>query len=226
MQRQLAAAGNLRAELERRATAAAAAREKLDATRLRLQLEGDQLGSLKHKVGLGAKRWWAEGGRFVCCPQQETLPVEEGSLSSCTRCLACMGAQLTARLDHSPEIPPQMTPAPQIQELEAVREEERKKAEGLERELAALAKQQYRAGQALHAAQEAARRLGSDISGARAQGRNLRHRMAQLEEQLEHQQVCEGSNAWGLQSGTRQQCGRHSAAMLRGATHAFWSATL
>lgn len=77
----------------------------------------------------------------------------------------------------------------QIQELEALRVEEQRKAEGLERELAALAKQQFRAGQALHAAQEAARRLGADIGGARAQGRNLSHRMAQLEEQLVHQQV-------------------------------------
>ncbi|KAL4443384.1 hypothetical protein ABPG75_011121 [Micractinium tetrahymenae] len=124
VQRQVAAAGHLRAELEQRTAAAAAAQERMEATRLRLQLEGQQLGSLQHK----------------------------------------------------------------IRELEGLRAEEQRKAEGLERELAALAKQQFRSGQALHAAQEAARRLGSDISGARAQGRNLSHRMAQLEEQLVHQQ--------------------------------------
>lgn len=50
VQRQLAAARHLRAELERRTAATAAAREKMEATRLRLQLEGRQLGSLQQRV--------------------------------------------------------------------------------------------------------------------------------------------------------------------------------
>lgn len=125
-------------------------------------------------------------------------------------------------------------------ELEGLRAEEARRGEALERQLDALAKQQFRAVQALHAAQvgrtafcgmgcasgtsgggrqdmarapgsclerlwwqcarrssqshgpspqEEERRLGSELGGARAQGRNLSHRIAQLEEQLVHQQV-------------------------------------
>ena len=77
----------------------------------------------------------------------------------------------------------------QIQQLESLRGEEQRRAEGLERELAALGKQQFRAGQALAAAQGEERRLGSEIGGARAQGRNLTAAIARLEEQLVHQQV-------------------------------------
>lgn len=58
-QAQAAASGHLRAELERRTAALADARAKLDATRLRLQLEGQQLGNLQQKVG-GAE--WGIGG--------------------------------------------------------------------------------------------------------------------------------------------------------------------
>lgn len=59
----------------------------------------------------------------------------------------------------------------------------------MDKEIAALGKRQFGAGQALHAAQERERRLASESSGARAQGRNLSHKMAQLEEQLVRQQV-------------------------------------
>ncbi|EFN56849.1 hypothetical protein CHLNCDRAFT_144442 [Chlorella variabilis] len=123
-QRQAAASGHLRAELERRAAAVEAAQGRLDAARVRVALEGHQLGSLQQK----------------------------------------------------------------IQELEKLRAEEQQRASSLDKEIAALGKRQFGAGQALHAAQERERRLASESSGARAQGRNLSHKMAQLEEQLVRQQ--------------------------------------
>lgn len=76
-----------------------------------------------------------------------------------------------------------------MQELEALRAEEQRRGEALERELAALGAQQFRAQQQLHEARDAERRLGSEMAGARAQGRNLSQRIAQLEEQLAHQQA-------------------------------------
>lgn len=51
-QRQLAACGHLRAELARRQAGVQAAQARLEATRVRQALEGQQLGSLQQKVGV------------------------------------------------------------------------------------------------------------------------------------------------------------------------------
>lgn len=63
-QRGAAACGHLRAELERRRAAVEVAQGKLEAARVRLALEGQQLGSLQQKVGglargrrVGRRRW-------------------------------------------------------------------------------------------------------------------------------------------------------------------------
>lgn len=62
VQRQLAAAGHLRAEIGRREAAAAAARDRMEATRHRLQLEGQQLGSLQQRVGMPCTMGTHKGG--------------------------------------------------------------------------------------------------------------------------------------------------------------------
>ena len=75
-----------------------------------------------------------------------------------------------------------------LAELERLRQEEQAKADSLDRQLAALAKQQFRAGQELHAAREEQRRLEGESGGARAQRRNLSHQLARLEERMVRQQ--------------------------------------
>ena len=60
-QRQAAASGHLRAELERRAAAVEAAQGRLDAARVRVALEGHQLGSLQQKVSGHARETEADG---------------------------------------------------------------------------------------------------------------------------------------------------------------------
>eukprot|EP00887_Chlorella_sp_A99_P001108 scaffold14.g1108.t1 len=74
-----------------------------------------------------------------------------------------------------------------LEELEGLRQQERAKADALDKQLAALAKQQFRAAQELHTAQEEQRRLEGELGGARAQGRSLSHRLAQLEEHMVRQ---------------------------------------
>ena len=69
-QRAAAAAGHLRAELTRRGAAVEAAQAKLEAARLRLQLEGQQLGGLQQKVGAGL----AKSGRVPGPPNSATAP--------------------------------------------------------------------------------------------------------------------------------------------------------
>jgi chromosome segregation ATPase len=182
-QRAAAAASHLRAELERRGAAVRAAQAKLEAAQLRLQLEGQQLGGLQQKVGAGLAR----GAEFLACKPVQLPP----PLADCRK--LCLASTHHPTQSHPPThaaAPTCLLPAlVQIQQLEAPRMEEQRRAEGLERELAALSKQQFRAGQALAAAQGEERRLGSEISGARAQGRNLTAAIARLEEQLVHQQV-------------------------------------
>ena len=86
----------------------------------------------------------------------------------------------------------------QLAELEALRAEKQRRGEALERELAALGKQQFRAAQALAAARDEGRRLASELAGARTQGRNLSQRIVVLEEQLARQQARGGgSRQWG-----------------------------
>ena len=64
-QRAAAACGHLRAELERRREAVAGAQAKLEAARVRLVLEGQQLGSLQQKVrGPGGGNAFFAG---ICC---------------------------------------------------------------------------------------------------------------------------------------------------------------
>ena len=63
------------------------------------------------------------------------------------------------------------------QELEALRQADEARAAALEKQLAALAKQQFAAGQELHTARQAEKGLAGEISGARAQGRNLMHQV-------------------------------------------------
>ncbi|GAB4818571.1 hypothetical protein N2152v2_005617 [Parachlorella kessleri] len=75
-----------------------------------------------------------------------------------------------------------------MQELEALRQKEEERAAALEKEIAALTKQQTKAGQDLYAARQQQQDLTGEISGARAQGRNLGHQMARLEEQMVRQQ--------------------------------------
>lgn len=78
---------------------------------------------------------------------------------------------------------------PQVQHLEAMRDEEQQRAATLHRQLAELDEAQFRAAQELAAAQERERRLGAEAGGAQVLGRNLSHKLAQLEEQLMRQQV-------------------------------------
>lgn len=75
-----------------------------------------------------------------------------------------------------------------LQELEALRLKDEARAAALEKELAVLAKQQFAAGKVLFGAREAGVRLADEISGARAQGRNLATAAARLEEQVVRQQ--------------------------------------
>jgi hypothetical protein len=88
-----------------------------------------------------------------------------------------------------------------------MRDEEQQRAAALHRQLAELDEAQFRAAQALAAAQEGERRLGAEAGGARALGRNLSHKLAQLEEQLMRMQV---GNAPGTDNAPQSK-GRNAA---------------
>ena len=143
-QRGTAACGHLRAELQRRAAAVEAAQGKLEAARVRLALEGQQLGSLQQKVGGGS----GKGGRRRCRHGRETF-LRPSRWEHWQVVTTCSSWQHTHTTTHTLSVPC----ITQVQELESLRAEEAKRGEALERELAALAQRQFRASQALHEAQ-------------------------------------------------------------------------
>lgn len=82
-QRQAATCGHLRGELERRAAVVTAAKTKLEAARVRVAMEGQQLGSLQQKVGgrqgcMGVG--WLAGG---CGRAQQRRVVGSAHMPAC-----------------------------------------------------------------------------------------------------------------------------------------------
>ncbi|KAI8473820.1 MAG: hypothetical protein J3K34DRAFT_166010 [Monoraphidium minutum] len=75
-----------------------------------------------------------------------------------------------------------------VAELEGVRRAEEARLKALQREVEALKKDQFRAGQALFALRQRERELISEISGGQGQNRNLASRLLQLDEQATRQQ--------------------------------------
>ncbi len=64
-----------------------------------------------------------------------------------------------------------------MQKLETLRQQDEQRAAALEKEIAVLTKQQFQAGQELFNARQSERSLAGEISGARAQGRNMAHQV-------------------------------------------------